>query len=122
MKKDGEEELVVIGGEGVNLSGGADQIAPEPPFPEVRGTGAQGRPTQRLSTEAGSKVIFLALRVLIETGSKTKPGLAVLTADQRKRPERRRYRGIAVAELPRHHILALNKKPRLPENGPSKPN
>jgi hypothetical protein len=32
-EKDGEEELVVIGGQGVTLTSGADHIAPQPPFP-----------------------------------------------------------------------------------------
>ena len=43
MKKDGEEELVVIDGQGVNFSGGPDQIAPQPPFP---------REPQEITTDA----------------------------------------------------------------------
>jgi len=49
---------------------------------------SQGRPTHWLPkpVAAASKVIPLALRALIETGSKTKLGLAFLTVGQRKRP------------------------------------
>jgi hypothetical protein len=45
-----------------------------------------GRPIQWVFDQAGSKVIPFALRVLIATGSKTKPGLAARTADQMNRP------------------------------------